>query len=1350
MVWPDWSLKTCEENKCLEGCDSEHGAEEINYGPKDETMNSNISTEQQKALLQRLGRLIQNTAVANRKLQESFDRDLAQLKQNFDAAHSKLNQTANEAVEKLDDQYLRELEASRLKFEREAEKADEDRNSTSDDVARRRASEVKQAQYDYDVMMENISRSYDEDRSKTSDQHKQFLTRCESDEASLVEAFESAERLFLKRRCRVQFDEPKIEATSALSAVHLGNCHDAISYVTSTTANLRAKPSNRYLDEGWFVLQFIFSAIAITLALWQLLSLNLVYASLIGTGISLFTSLITTVLIGKAAHKSALSVVPELNKRIGFGRASLLSAAAASKIEAANSLDALKQRRQKQATTATDERDHQLTAAEDQYKLRRTKLERLYSNRIAELENIWNQETETIRKHYGPLIEKTKMEAELKATKLRQAYDGKVSELRSQFNSEVDQLSETWSNGLREFQSISEQMFAFCKKNFPDFKSIDWEEWEATGESLKAVKFGQFSVPATVLSPEIPAAENLVPCPDEFRMPALLSFPELPSLVLNAEGDGRPEAIQVMQNAMLRLLASLPPGKVRFTIIDPVGLGQNFSAFMHLADFDERLVTSRIWTESSHIGQRLNDLTEHMENVIQKYLRNEFESIHEYNDHAGEVAEPFHILVVANFPANFMDETARRLISIVSSGPKCGVYTLLSRDTRLALPRSFSPEDIERYANTLDWKDDRFVWHDEEMREFSVSLDRAPDDDTTTRVLKAVGRQAEDSNRVEVPFANVVPDEDDYWTADSGSELTVALGRAGATRLQELKLGSGTSQHVLISGKTGSGKSTLLHALITNVALHYSPEEVEFYLLDFKKGVEFKPYADFQLPHARVIAIESEREFGMSVLERLDQELRERGDLFRDAGVQSLKAFRKARPDVHMPRILFIVDEFQEYFVNDDKIAHDASLLMDRLVRQGRAFGMHVILGSQTLAGAYSLARSTIGQMAIRIALQCSAADAHLILSEDNTAARLLSRPGEAIYNDANGMFEGNNLFQVVWLTDSQREEYLKQLNEIAVTRNVQTPPPIVFEGNSTADPASNEQLQESLESLPDDSVIAAQAWLGAAIAIKDPTSATFRRQHGSNLLIVGQRDELANGILTSAIVSLSAVRGRRQGSGTDRSIRFALLDGGRSETDTTKFGDRLARALPLDMEVVGPNKAAPTIEKISVELERRNDSDEHSFEPLYLVIFDVARFRDLQQSDDYGFSGFGDDDKPNASSQLANILKDGPPVGIHTIVWADSYNNVSRWFARQTLRDFGMRVLFQMSAVDSSNLMDSAAASHLSPHRAIYYSDERGESEKFRPYGFASNSWLEHVARQLANATWVTEAEKDDSDRVR
>ena len=102
--------------------------------------------------------------------------------------------------------------------------------------------------------------------------------------------------------------------------------------------------------------------------------------------------------------------------------------------------------------------------------------------------------------------------------------------------------------------------------------------------------------------------EDLLPDQDRFSLPAVMSFDDRPSLLFESWGDGREAASRVMQNVMLRLLTSLPPSKVRSTIIDPVGLGQNFSAFMHLADFDEKLVTHRIWTESSHITKRLSDL----------------------------------------------------------------------------------------------------------------------------------------------------------------------------------------------------------------------------------------------------------------------------------------------------------------------------------------------------------------------------------------------------------------------------------------------------------------------------------------------------------------------------------------------------------------------------------------------------------------------------------------------------------------------------------------------------------------------------------------------------------------------
>ena len=54
--------------------------------------------------------------------------------------------------------------------------------------------------------------------------------------------------------------------------------------------------------------------------------------------------------------------------------------------------------------------------------------------------------------------------------------------------------------------------------------------------------------------------------------------------------------------------------------------------------------------EKSHIERVLADTVAHMENVIQKYLRNDYNSIQDYNRAAGEIAEPFRFIVINDFP----------------------------------------------------------------------------------------------------------------------------------------------------------------------------------------------------------------------------------------------------------------------------------------------------------------------------------------------------------------------------------------------------------------------------------------------------------------------------------------------------------------------------------------------------------------------------------------------------------------------------------------------------------------------------------------------------------------------------
>jgi len=447
-----------------------------------------------------------------------------------------------------------------------------------------------------------------------------------------------------------------------------------------------------------------------------------------------------------------------------------------------------------------------------------------------------------------------------------------------------------------------------------------------------------------------------------------------------------------------------------------------------------------------------------------------------------------------------------------------------------------------------------------------------------------------------------------------------------------------------------------------------------------------------------------------------------------------------------MPRILLLIDEFQEIFVEDDKLAQEAALILDRLVRQGRAFGMHVILGSQTLGGSYSLPRATMGQMAVRIALQCNEADSSLILSEDNTAARLLTRPGEAIYNDANGMVAGNNPFQVVFLNDERRERYLGALRGLADRRTDIPPlPRIVFDGNEAAEPSANPLLRELLASntVHGRPLTAPLAWLGDAIAIKDPTAAIFRRQGGANMLVVGQREDLGTAILAMSMVSLAAGHDRYPGGATGRPGRFVLFEPAIAEENPEIMLTKLVGSLPHDTEVVGRLGVAAAVERLAAEVRHRVDNQVLDGEAVFVVIRDLARFRELRKADDgFGFS-FGSEKKVGPAQHFLDLLKDGPTVGIHTLLWCDSLTNLLRTFDRGALKDFELRVLFQMSGADSSQLIDNPLASKLGPQRALFSHEETGTLEKFRPYAFPSPAWLAGISARLRERPQGTPGER-------
>jgi hypothetical protein len=375
---------------------------------------------------------------------------------------------------------------------------------------------------------------------------------------------------------------------------------------------------------------------------------------------------------------------------------------------------------------------------------------------------------------------------------------------------------------------------------------------------------------------------------------------------------------------------------------------------------------------------------------------------------------------------------------------------------------------------------------------------------------------------------------------------------------------------------------------------------------------------------------------------------------------------------------------------------------------------MHAVLGSQTLGGAYTIARTTMGQMGVRIALQCNESDSQLILSDDNLAARLLARPGEAIYNDAGGLLEGNSPFQVVWLGDRERDARLDAVAARAapLTRRA---PIVIFEGNAPVQLAECGLLQKARQQrdAAAQDALAPKVWLGEAVAISEPTHMTLQRRSGANALVISQDEEQAVAMAIAAIESVAA---------QCRHAQLVLVDSTTPDQPTYGALERAAAACGLGARVVRASDVADALAAVAVSVAERESAQRVTDSMILVMVHGVQRVRALRRNeDDYSF---GSSDAPPAPDRvLGAIAREGPALGIHAWLWIDNGASLSRAVDRSTLREFDWRVLFQCSAADSSALIDSGVASRLGPSRALLHDELSGRNEKFRPWSLPGSA---------------------------
>jgi len=835
----------------------------------------------------------------------------------------------------------------------------------------------------------------------------------------------------------------------------------------------------------------------------------------------------------------------------------------------------------------------------------------------------------------------------------------------------------------------------------------------------------------------------------------VLSFPYLQemddsfNISFDLNENNQNHIVSTVNSIGLRLMSLLPPGKVNFTFIDPITQGETFAMFTRLVDNDDKsnkIINGKIWTTTKDIEDKLKTLTEHIANVIQRYLQGKYSNINEYNVDAEQNAEPYHILLIRDFPASFNENALIYLEKIISTGAKCGVYTLIlnNSDYRTNIEDKKLTVLVDNCINntrklTCNSSTGTFMGLNYDNKSFELKICSLPNKETIDALIPVLKSNIKNADHIVINFSKIHSQKKQWFSGNCLSELSIPIGIHGANQVQNLVLGSGENHHALIAGQIGSGKSSLLHTIIMSSLIKYPANQLQIFLVDFKRGVEFKVYANYMLENFRVIATESEREFGCSVLAHLDKEQAIRAEKFKRYNVDNLESYCEKSGEI-IPRILLIVDEFHVLFSKDsnDNFGKDSATYLEQIIRQGRAFGIHVILASQTVSGISSISHGVWGQIGIRIALKCSKNDARFILGSDNDGIDLLSpdNPGQAIYNSDGGNVVANTLFRVAYIEQDEQEKYLTYISENAPTFDM--PEPRIMLSNiedNIHNPfqkyAQNKKVDFSLN----------QIIVGESLKVINNLKMVFKRTQNSNLLVVGNDETKARTLFTFAVLSLAIHCKTINKNHIPEKTPIYLFDFAPLEDDYEKdILLELANLLPHYVRYIPYDDSDMAIKEVYQDMIERENSS-LNFHDSYMMVYGLQRARNFRSSDVYKQNATYDDfdefgETPNKTivakpyEMFLNILQRGSLVGINSLIWQDNFKVFLNYYA-DMLDNFDMRIAFTMPDDDSIAFIETSDGSSISENGAIF--NYRG-NQKFRPYKKPDLTWLKNISDKLEN----------------
>ena len=789
------------------------------------------------------------------------------------------------------------------------------------------------------------------------------------------------------------------------------------------------------------------------------------------------------------------------------------------------------------------------------------------------------------------------------------------------------------------------------------------------------------------------------------------------NILLRYNNNTSQTAQSVVNGLLGRLLAGSQSGNVQFLVFDSKDLGGTSNMLKML---DRHVYT--ICARSGDMQAQLSMLDRYVENVVQNLLQGPYDSLASFNK-GKEKQEPYQVVVFKDFPYGITPEMAHTIQRIITNGIRAGVQFIFMVNEDL-LQMS---EDCIKISNIMHLDDSSLVQaavidltkQSENVREKQQYA--ILDDNKLHDIVQYVNAGFEIKTEEILRLTDYMIPKEEWWNRQSANRADIPFGMSTNKQIQKLNITQESGQNsAIVIGIPGSGKSVFLHVLIANAMINYSPRELQMYLLDFS-GVEFDVYARHHLPHARVIAPEAEREFGLSILREVFEEGNRRTTLCRENGVTNIVELKRKNPDLVVPRLLVIIDEFQKIFeIENDNISKEANAKIHAIIQEYRKFGINLILATQKLPAKSIVPYDLIAN---RVVFKSDPNDFNNLIrwSHSEPQPRLLT--GSCIYNNESGAEVSNYLTRSFFINASKElEDLLDKVVAFAKEHPEMTDDHELRTFRSEELPEFTERILSNRHIEHQDAPSEVGVYMGESIAIAPcHVYVPLTKDSNNNILIIGGAPNVAKSIAFHTLIS--EVAGHTEKSCNVILMNFMMGD----DPMQGVFRSDLFAAVSDFSNI----REAKTFEDVRDYLQfikeqvidvRKNDSSM----PLTHFFINIFEFQRGRMFDGTGGRG---DMQSECGRLLEYIMKNGPMVGVFTVLQVDNLANLSRLgYGAQNM--FCHRIALQMSEHDSDKIVGNSAANKLlvlnrpaTNFRGLYYNHINNSMTKFKPYRYGINS---------------------------